>query len=275
MNPFSKNKVAVVSLVFLIVITLLAIFAPFVTHFSFQEQQLLHRLEGPSLTHWMGTDRLGRDLYSRIIYGARMSLSVGVFTALFALVVGTFFGSLAGYFGGWVDWLLMAVVDLFYIFPSLLLAILLMMLFGRGFTGIFIALGMTAWVTQARLVRGQVLQAREMSYVEAARAMGVGHTAIIFKHILPNLWGPIIVSLTMQIPSAIMSESFLSFLGLGLQPPYASWGTLASDGFRAMQSFPYLIIFPGGILFITMLAFNYLGDGLRDALDPHTSHNSY
>jgi oligopeptide transport system permease protein len=268
-KKFAKDRVAFFSLLFLIFITLLAIFAPFVTRFSYEEQHLLQRLEGPTLIHWMGTDTLGRDLYSRIIYGARMSLSVGVFTALFALTVGTFVGAMAGYFGGWLDRLLMSIVDLFFIFPSLLLAILLMLLLGRGFTGIFIALGMTAWVTQARLVRGQVLQAREMSYVEAARAMGVRNFAIILRHILPNLWGPIIVSLTMQIPSAIMSESFLSFLGLGLQPPFSSWGTLASDGFRAMQSFPYLIIFPGGILFITMLAFNYLGDGLRDVLDPH------
>jgi oligopeptide transport system permease protein len=164
----------------------------------------------------------------------------------------------------------MRVVDLFFIFPSLLLAILLMLLFGRGFAGIFIALGMTAWVTQARLVRGQVLQAREMSYVEAARALGVNHFAIIVRHILPNLWGPIIVSLTVQIPAAIMSESFLSFLGLGIQPPFSSWGTLAAEGFRAMQSFPHMIIFPGGILFLTMIAFNYLGDGLRDVLDPRS-----
>jgi oligopeptide transport system permease protein len=269
-RKFSRNRIAFTSLCFIAVIALLALFAPYVTRFSYQEQHILQRLETPNALHWMGTDNLGRDLYSRIVYGARMSLSVGIFTALFALVVGTFFGAVAGYFGGWIDRLLMRVVDLFYIFPSLLLAILLMLLWGRGFTGIFIALGMTAWVTQARLVRGQVLQAREMSYVEAARAVGVEHFGIILRHILPNLWGPIIVSLTVQIPAAIMSESFLSFLGLGIQPPFSSWGTLAAEGFRAMQSFPHLIIFPGAVLFLTMLAFNYLGDGLRDVLDPRT-----
>lgn len=266
-RKFLQNRAATISLIFILVILLLAIFAPLVTHFSYEEQVIADRLQGPSLTHWMGTDNLGRDLFSRILYGARMSLAVGIFTALLALILGTFFGSIAGYFGGWTDRLVMRSVDLFYIFPSLLLAILLMLLLGRGFIGIFLALGMTAWVTQARLVRGQVLQAKEMSYVEAARAIGVTHPMIIAKHIIPNLWGPIIVSLTVQIPAAIMSESFLSFIGLGIQPPFSSWGTLASEGFRGMQSYPHLILFPGGILFCTMLAFNYLGDGLQDILD--------
>jgi oligopeptide transport system permease protein len=271
LKRFFKNRAAAVSLIFILIILSLAVLAPLVTHFSYEEQVIADRLQGPSMVHWMGTDNLGRDLFSRIIYGARMSLSVGIFTALLALVLGTFFGSIAGYFGGWTDRLVMRSVDLFYIFPSLLLAILLMLILGRGFTGIFLALGMTAWVTQARLVRGQVLQAREMSYVEAARAIGVSHPMIIVKHILPNLWGPIIVSLTVQIPAAIMSESFLSFIGLGIQPPFSSWGTLASEGFRGMQSYPHLILFPGGVLFCTMLAFNYLGDGLRDMLDPRNT----
>jgi oligopeptide transport system permease protein len=271
LKRFLRNRPATISLIFILIVLTLAVFAPLVTHYSYEEQIIADRLQGPSIDHWMGTDNLGRDLFSRIIYGARMSLSVGIFTALLALVVGTFFGSIAGYFGGWTDRLVMRSVDLFYIFPSLLLAILLMLLLGRGFTGIFLALGMTAWVTQARLVRGQVLQAREMSYVEAARAIGVSHPMIIAKHILPNLWGPIIVSLTVQIPAAIMSESFLSFIGLGIQPPFSSWGTLASEGFRGMQSYPHLILFPGGVLFCTMLAFNYLGDGLRDVLDPRNA----
>ncbi len=265
---FRKNRLAVLSLGFLLFISLLAIFAPLVTRYSFETQNMSEILQPPSARHWMGTDSLGRDLYSRIIYGARMSLSVGLLTALFALILGTITGAVAGYAGRWVDTVLMRIVDIFYIFPSLLLAILLMVLMGRGMTGILLALGLTAWVTQARLVRGQVLQAKEFAYVESARALGVRHTSILFRHILPNLWGPIIVSLTFQIPTNIMSESFLSFLGLGLEPPYSSWGTLASEGFRAIRGVPHLIIFPGVILFVTMLAFNYLGDGLRDALDP-------
>jgi oligopeptide transport system permease protein len=265
---FWRNKAAVLGLTFLAAISTLSLFAPLVTHYSYEEQQIERRLESSSHDHWMGTDQLGRDLYSRILYGGRLSLAVGIFTALFSLTVGTLTGAIAGYRGGWVDSLLMRMVDLVYMFPSLLIAILLMLLLGRGFTGIFLALGMTAWVTHARLVRGQVLQARELPYVEAARAMGLRDGQILWKHVLPNLWGPMIVSLTVQIPAAIMAESFLSFLGLGLQPPYSSWGTLANEGFRAMKSFPHLIVFPGVILFTTMLAFNYLGDGLRDWLDP-------
>lgn len=265
---FRRNRAAVVGLVFLALISLLAAAAPLVTNFSYEEQRIERRLESPSNDHWMGTDQLGRDLYSRILYGGRLSLAVGIFVALFSLTVGTVTGAIAGYRGGWTDSLLMRIVDLVYMFPSLLIAILLMLLLGRGFLGIFLALGMTAWVTHARLVRAQVLQARELPYVEAARAMGLSAPRILFKHVLPNLWGPMIVSLTVQIPAAIMAESFLSFLGLGLQPPYSSWGTLANEGFRAMKSFPHLIIFPGTVLFATMLAFNYLGDGLRDWLDP-------
>jgi oligopeptide transport system permease protein len=272
LKRFLKNRVAVASLAFLLLISVLAVGAPLVTQYSFEEQNIAQKLEGPSANHLMGTDTLGRDLYSRVLYGARVSLSVGIATAVFALILGTLAGAAAGYWGGWIDSVLMRIVDLFYIFPSLLLAILLMLLLGHGMAGIILALGMTAWVTQARLVRGQFLQARELAYVEAARALGVRDVSIIFKHILPNLWGPIIVSLTMQIPANIMSESFLSFIGLGIQPPFSSWGTLANEGFRAMKSFPYLIIFPGVILFVTMLAFNYLGDGLRDWLDPRSDH---
>ena len=248
---------------FLLVLVTMATFAPWVTHYSFEEQTLTERLETPNANHWFGTDSLGRDLYSRIVYGARTSLSIGILTALIALFFGTLTGAIAGFRGGWIDHVIMNCVDLFYIFPTILLAILVMMVVGQGILGILIALGLTAWVNQARLVRAQVMQAKELPYVEAARALGVSQTAILFKHILPNLWGPILVSLSFQIPTNIMSESFLSFIGLGIQPPYSSWGTLANDGFRAMKSYPHLILFPGGILFLTVLAFNYIGDALR------------
>lgn len=268
LRRFWKHRLAVLSLVFLVFASLMATFAPLAATHSYDAQSIEEKLETPSAKHWMGTDSLGRDLYSRIVYGARMSLSVGVLTALLALTVGTIVGAIAGYKGGWVDHLLMRTVDLFYIFPSLLTAILLTVLLGRGFWGILLALGLTAWVTQARLVRNQVLQAKQMAYVESARAMGVRGGRIVFSHILPNILGPMIVSLTFQIPTNIMSESFLAFIGLGLQPPYSSWGTLANEGFKAMKSFPHLILFPGIVLFLTLLAFNYLGDGLRDMLDP-------
>jgi oligopeptide transport system permease protein len=272
-RKFLKHKLAVLSLAFLVFVSLMAIAAPLVTKYSYEEQNVTEKFEGPSLQHIMGTDTLGRDIYSRIVYGARMSLAVGVLTAIMALLLGTLTGALAGYYGGSIDLWLMKVVDLFYVFPSLLLAILIMVFLGRGFAGILLALGLTAWVTQARLVRGQVLLAKELPFVESARALGIGNFRIVFRHILPNLWGPIIVSLTFQIPTNIMAESFLSFIGLGLQPPYSSWGTLAYDGFNGMRAFPHLIIFPGTVLFLTMLAFNYLGDGLRDVLDPKSSRS--
>ncbi len=258
------KKLFSISIGFLLLISLFSTFAPLVTKYSFEEQNISERLESPSFHHWMGTDNLGRDLFSRILYGARFSLLSGVLATLIALLIGTITGTVAGYWGGWVDHVLMRIIDFFMIFPTLLMAILLMVLFGRGFTGILFALALTSWITQARLVRAQTLQIREMEYVEAAKALGLGPIKIIYKHILPNLWGPILVSLSIQIPTNIMSESMLSFIGLGLQPPYSSWGTLANEGFRAMKSFPHLIIFPGLVLFLTLLAFNYLGDELRD-----------
>jgi len=261
-RQFLKNKFAVLSAIFLILISTAAVCAPLVTHYSYDDQNIMERLQGPSLQHWLGTDTLGRDLYSRIIYGARVSLAVGIVTTFFAAIVGTVVGATAGYAGGWVDAVLMRGVDVFYIFPSTLMAILFTLLFGRGMLGILAALSFTSWVTQARLVRGQVLLTRELLYVEAARALGVNRFSLIFRHILPNILGPILVSFSIQIPTNIMTESFLSFIGLGLQPPHSSWGTLANEGFRAIHSYPYLMIFPCTVLFLTLMAFNYLEDGL-------------
>jgi oligopeptide transport system permease protein len=265
------GKIAKASLAFLILITALSALAPWLTPYSYEEQDIAHRLEGPTQAHWFGTDALGRDLLSRVLYGGRMSLAVGVFTALFALLMGTLTGAISGWCGGWVDRALMRVVDFFYIFPALLIAILLTVFLGRGFGGIFVAIALTSWVSQARLVRGLVLQACGQPYVEAAQALGLRASRILLRHILPNIAGPVIVSLSFQIPTNILAESFLSFIGLGLQPPYSSWGTLANEGFRAIQSYPHLILYPGGALFLTALAFNYLGDALRDVLDPHQS----
>lgn len=249
-------------------LVLMAVTADYIAPYAYDAVSVGENLLPPSSAHLMGTDVLGRDLFSRILFGARLSLAVGFFTAIFALVMGTLTGAVAGYFGGWWDRIVTNVTDSFNIFPMLLLAIILTLLVGRGFFGIFLAIGLTTWVTQARLVRGLVLQAREMPFVEASRALGLGHFRIILKHILPNLWGPMIVSLSFQIPNNILTESFLSFVGLGLQPPYSSWGTLANEGFRGIQSYPHLMIFPGLALFITMVAFNFLGDSLRDLLDP-------
>ncbi|HTL12384.1 MAG TPA: ABC transporter permease [Bdellovibrionota bacterium] len=265
---FTRHRGALVCLVLLCAFAVIALLAPWIAPFPFDEQDIASRLQEPSAVHWMGTDSLGRDLFSRLMFGARLSLAVGITTALSALVLGTITGSLAGYFGGLADRVLMRLVDVFYIFPVLLMAILLTLIAGRGFVGIFLALTLATWVFQARLVRSLYLQARELPYVEGARAVGASHFSIMYRHILPNLWGPILVSLTYQIPTNILAESFLSFIGLGLQPPLSSWGTLANEGFRAMRSYPHLMLFPGGVLFIAMLAFNFVGDGLREALDP-------
>lgn len=267
-RKFLEHRLALVSLAFLVFVSLAALVAPWISPYEYDAQDIMARLQGPSATHWLGTDTLGRDLLSRILFGARMSLAVGITTALSALVLGTVTGAVAGYYGGRLDRILMRVVDLFYMFPVLLMSILLMLVMGRGFAGIFAALSLSTWVFQARLVRSLYLQARELPYVEAARAVGARDSAILFRHILPNQWGPILVSLTFQIPSNIMAESFLSFIGLGLRPPLSSWGTLANEGFHAMRSYPHLMIYPGVILFLAMLAFNAVGDGLRDALDP-------
>lgn len=259
-----------VSLAFLLFLSVVAIAAPWITNFTYFDQNADHSLQFPNSTYWFGTDSLGRDLFSRIVYGARVSLAVGFFTAVFSLIIGSIYGAISGYMGGKVDLVMMRIADILYALPSLLVTVLVMLVVGRGPLGIFLALGIVGWVGEARLVRGQVLQAREMLYVESARALGLGSVRILFQHIFPNILGPVIVSLTFGIPQNIMAESFLSFVGLGLEPPFASWGTLANEGWRAYRTYPYLIFFPGIVLFFTILAFNFLGDGLRDALDPQT-----
>lgn len=277
---FIKNRAAIVSLVLLIFVSLAGLFAEFVAPYSYEVQNIDRILEAPSADHWFGTDGLGRDLYSRVIYGARMSMAVGVLTAIVSLVVGGIYGAISGWVGGWVDTLMMRTIDLLDSIPSLVLLILVGIIFTsyqpfenpeiRALVGILFALSVVGWVSLARLVRGQVRQAREFLFVEGATAMGASPVRILARHIGPNILGPVVVMLTFQIPSNILFESFLSFVGLGLQPPFSSWGVLANDGWRAKSS-PHLIIFPGIALFVTMLAFNLFGDGLRDALDPKSN----
>ena len=265
-----RHRLAMVSLFFLLLMALIALFASSLTQFTYFEQNADQALLFPNSKYWFGTDSLGRDLFSRILYGARISLSVGFFTAIFSLIVGTVYGSIAGYMGGKVDGFMMRTADVLAALPSLLVTVMLMLVVGRGPLGIFLALGIVGWVGEARLVRGQVMQTKEMLYIEAARSLGSSPYRILFFHILPNILGPVIVSLTFGIPQNILAESFLSFVGLGLEPPFASWGTLANEGWRAYRTYPHLIFFPGVVLFFTILAFNFLGDGLRDALDPQS-----
>lgn len=267
-----QNRTALWSLAFILVVALGGILAPHFSPYSpagFEEKRIL---EGPSWSHWMGTDGLGRDLLTRVSYGARVSLTVGLGTALVALVIGTAYGLISGYVGGGLDNFLMRTVEIFYGLPDILIFILLSLVFGRNITGLIMALALVTWVRFARIARGQVLQTKELLYVEGARAAGASRTRIVLRHILPNILGPVLVTLTFSIPAAILAESTLSFIGLGINDPYSewgtSWGTLAQEGWRAMRSYPHVILFPGLAIFFTILAFNYLGNGLRDLLDP-------
>lgn len=273
-----KNKVAIASAVIIFITCLVGVFAELLAPYSFEEQYIDHVLESPSSQFLLGTDNLGRDLLSRLIYGARMSMAVGIFTALISLVLGTLYGAFSGWMGGKVDSVLMRTIDILYSIPTLVLLILMKVIFDsvvlfenpelRALTGILAALSVVGWVTLARVVRGQVLQVKQMAYVESARALGSKGIWIVIRHVFPNILGPIVVLLTFQIPANILYESFLSFLGLGLQPPYSSWGVLANEGWKSLRTYPHLMISPGVALFVSMLAFNLFGDGLRDAFDP-------
>ncbi len=253
------------------VISGMAVLAPWVAPYSYETQDTLRTLTFPSADHWMGTDRLGRDLFSRMIYGARVSLFVGIFTTLFALFIGTIYGAISAYAGGNIDNLMMRLVDVVFALPDLLMIILITVLMGRGVTGVFIALTLVSWVTVARLVRGEVLRIKEYPFVQAARALGASPARILLREIFPNILGVLVVTLSFRVPVAILAESTLSFIGLGIAPPFSSWGSLANDGWTAIKFYPHLILFPSLAIFVTILSFNFLGEGLREILDPRTS----
>ncbi|HXG50884.1 MAG TPA: ABC transporter permease [candidate division Zixibacteria bacterium] len=229
-------------------------------------------LEPPGPAHWMGTDGLGRDLFTRVLYGARVSVAVGVGAALVALLLGTAYGTIAGFAGGRTEEWMMRMADVIYGLPDLLLFILLSLVLGRNVAGLLLALGLVSWVRFARVAHGQVLQAKELAFIEGARAIGAPAARILWRHLLPNVAGPLIVTLTFSVPAAILAESTLSFIGLGINDPYSAWGTswggLAQDGWRAMRSYPHVIFFPAAAIFLTILSFNALGNALGDWLDP-------
>ncbi|MSP39423.1 MAG: ABC transporter permease [Deltaproteobacteria bacterium] len=266
------NPILALCAVYLALVFIIAVLAPWISPYAaggLEEQRLL---ENPSSAHWMGTDGLGRDLLTRVFYGARVSITVGLGTSLLALVIGTAYGLVAGFKGGVWDQFMMRIVDIFYGLPDMLIFILLSLVFGRNIGGLLFALALVSWVRFARIARGQVLQVREFLFVESATALGASRARLLLCHILPNIVGPIIVTLTFSIPAAILAESTLSFIGIGINDPYSnwgtSWGTLAQDGYRAMRSHPHVIAFPAAAIFLTILAFNTLGNGLRDLLDP-------
>lgn len=262
-----RNSVAMTGLAVVAFIVVAALLAPVIAPYpeDFQNPEAL--LQGISLQHPMGTDRLGRDLFSRVLYGARVSMAVAIITSLIAMTFGTLLGAFSGYVGGRLDNVLMRVVDVMYSFPDLLLIIIISVVIGQGVVGIILSLSLVSWITVARVVRGEVLSIKQRPFVEAARALGFGRWRILAREILPHALAPIIITLTFRIPSVILAESTLSFIGLGLQPPASSWGVLAADGWTAMTFYPHLIVFPALAIFITILAFNLLGDGLRDAMD--------
>jgi oligopeptide transport system permease protein len=266
-----QNKAAMIGGMILVFFILCAIFAPLIAPYSYSYQDLDLGASKPSWEHLLGTDVMGRDLLSRILYGARISLMVGFVATGVALVIGVSWGIIAGYFGGRVDSIMMRIVDVLYGLHFIIFIILLMVIFGRNLWLLFGAIGAVEWLTMARIVRGQVIGLKNQEFVLAAQAMGVSNMSMFKKHLFPNILGPIAVYATLTIPQVMLLESFLSFLGLGIQPPMSSWGTLIKDGVESMEEYSWLLIYPGLTFTITLFALNFFGDGLRDALDPKTS----
>jgi len=264
-----SNKAAIAGMVVLGLMVLLAVLGPFLVTFHYDTVTKTDVWMGPGQGgHLLGTDSLGRDLLSRLIAGLGVSLAIGVVATSVSLLIGVLWGAVAGYVGGRVDEVMMRVVDTLYSLPFIFFVILLMVTFGRNIFLIFLAIGAVEWLTMARIVRGQTLSLKQKEFVEAARAAGLSTSQIILRHIVPNLLGPVVVYVTLTIPAIVIAESFLSFLGLGVQPPMASLGTLIATGAQDMELAPWLLIFPSLTMVVTLMAFNFIGDGLRDALDP-------
>ncbi|MCR5160151.1 MAG: ABC transporter permease [Lachnospiraceae bacterium] len=267
-----QNHLAAFSAAVIVIIILLAVFAPVIAPYGEAQQDLMARLQGPSAAHIFGTDELGRDVFSRILYGSRVSLVVGIFPAIISLFIGIVLGLISGYFRGWIDYVIMRFADIMLSFPSLLLTMVIMYTLGRlgnSIVCIFIALSLVGWASVSRVVRSHTLSLKETEYVEAARSIGVSNWKIMFRHILPNCVPSLIVLYTLSVPSSILSESTLSFLGIGVQPPAASWGLMVNQSKQFLFTQPWLALAPSLAIMIIVLAFNFLGDGLRDVLDPY------
>lgn len=262
-----KNKMAVGGGIILLLFILMALLTPWLAPYSYEAQNLDLGASPPSAAHWLGTDVFGRDVLTQVMYGGRVSLAVGFIATAVALLIGVTWGAVAGYVGGRVDAVMMRIVDILYALPFMIFIVLLMVVFGRNVLLLFLAIGAVEWLTMARIMRSQVQSLRQQEFVEAAISLGLSPAAIIRRHVIPNALGPIIVYTTLTIPSVMLLEAFLSFLGLGIQPPQTSWGLLISYGAETMEEYPWLLIFPGLALTTTLFSLNFLGDGLRDALD--------
>ena len=267
-NFYKHHKLAFFSSIFIFVLVFLALITPFITPYSYSEQNLLLGAAPPSSEYMLGTDVLGRDLFTRMLYGSRVSLLVGFLATLVALTIGVLWGSIAGYLGGRTDSLMMRIVDILDGLPFVIFLILILVIIGRSMTLLFLAIGAFGWLSMARIVRVQVLGLRRQDYVLAAQSMGASNLRILFKHIIPNVLGSVIVYSTLLIPQFMLLEAFLSFLGLGVQPPESSWGILIREGAITMEEYWWLLIFPSIVFSLTLFALNFLGDGLRDYLDP-------
>tara|TARA_B110000483_G_scaffold235810_1_gene307941 strand:- start:1825 stop:2694 length:870 start_codon:yes stop_codon:yes gene_type:complete len=271
-QKFSKNKLALAGAVYIIVLVLISVLAPVVTPYDYDEVDKGHEVEGVTWGHWFGTDQLGRDMFSRNIYAARNAIGIGVGAVIIGLLIGAILGSLSGYYGGVIDMIMMRLVDIMIAFPQILLMVLLVGVMGRGMLTIFVAIGLTTWANYARLIRGQVLQAKNNEYVEAARCLGAKDGYIIRKYIFPNILGPIIVMVSFGIPDAMMAESGMSLLGMGLRPPMPSWGNLIADGTIQILGLPHLVLYPALTFGLTLLAFTFIGDGLREVYAKSDTH---
>jgi oligopeptide transport system permease protein len=266
-----KNRMAVFGAIVLVIIAAASLLGPLVLAYGYEEQNLLLGAAPPSASHLLGTDKLGRDQLARILYGGRVSLLVGIAATAVSLTIGLAWGSVAAYFGGKVDAVMMRIVDILYALPFTIFVILLMTVFGRNFILLFVAIGAVEWLTMARIVRGQVLALRKQEFIEAAVALGLRNRRIILRHLIPNVLGPVAVYTTLTIPAVMLLEAFLSFLGLGVQPPMSSWGLLIKEGAEMMEEAPWLLLYPAVLFTLTLFSLNFLGDGLRDALDVRAS----
>ena len=265
---FKKNKLALSGIVVIVLLAILSFIGGPISGQNYYQNDLLSANQPPSAAHWFGTDNLGRDVFARTWYGAKISLFIGLMAALIDLVIGIIWGAVAGFYGGKVDEYMMRIADILYGVPYLLVVILLMVILPKGLWTLIIAMTITGWINMARIVRGQVMQLRSEEYVLASRSLGASSSRLLFKHLIPNTLGPILVTLTLTVPSAIFTEAFLSFLGLGVPMPHASWGVMTSEALGAFHYYPYQLFFPAFFICLTMLAFNVIGDGMRDALDP-------
>ncbi len=268
-NKFKKNKLALFGLIFVTLMILFAVFAPILSKYSYEMQDLQNRNALPSWDHLFGTDKLGRDIFVRVMYGARISLAIGFASAAINMVIGIVYGGVSGYLGGRVDMIMMRTVDVIYSVPGLLYVILILMVFGNNLTSMLIAISITSWVNMARQVRTQVMSLKETEFAMAAKVIGASDIRILMKHLIINAIGPIIVTLTMMVPQAIFTESFLSFLGIGISQPQSSWGVLASEARGLIHTYPIQIIWPIVAMCLTILSLNFIGDGLGEALDPN------